>query len=154
MHIIDKMKTYNFWISLVSAVLLVARILGDKFGFEIDGSLVMDVTTAMCGVFVVLGIISAPQKVVTKYIDNAEGGAKTLTFSQNSVVKAFEAEQKASAQTEIQPETMVETQATQEVEISQPQMEEKEPEIPAQTTPEVVAVENEETDQCFACRRG
>ncbi|MBQ7453290.1 MAG: hypothetical protein IJS68_03385 [Clostridia bacterium] len=70
MHIIDKMKTYNFWISLVSAILLVARILGDKFGFEIDSSLVMDVTTAMCGVFVVLGIISAPQKVVTKYIEN------------------------------------------------------------------------------------
>ena len=62
----ERMKQYNFWISLVSAVLLVARILGTKFGFEIDSSLVMDVTTGLCGVFVVLGIISAPQKVVTK----------------------------------------------------------------------------------------
>ena len=62
----ERMKQYNFWISLVSAVLLVARILGTKFGFEIDSSLVMDVTTGLCGVFVVLGIISAPQKVITK----------------------------------------------------------------------------------------
>ncbi|MBQ7579005.1 MAG: hypothetical protein IJT25_00520 [Clostridia bacterium] len=67
MNIKDKMKTYNFWISLVSALLLVARILGTKYGFTIDSGLVMDVTTAMCSVFVILGIISAPQKVVTKY---------------------------------------------------------------------------------------
>ena len=68
MGIKDKMKTYNFWISLVSALLLVARILGTKYGFTIDSGLVMDVTTAMCSVFVILGIISAPQKVVTKYL--------------------------------------------------------------------------------------
>ena len=66
MGIKDKMKTYNFWISLVSALLLVARILGTKYGFSIDSGLVMDVTTAMCSVFVILGIISAPQKVVTQ----------------------------------------------------------------------------------------
>lgn len=65
----DKMKTYNFWISLVSAVLLVARLIASKFNIEIDSSLVMDVTTGLCGIFVVLGIISAPQKTVTKFID-------------------------------------------------------------------------------------
>lgn len=65
----DKMKTYNFWISLVSAVLLVARLIAGKFNIEIDSSLVMDVTTGLCGIFVVLGIISAPQKTVTKFID-------------------------------------------------------------------------------------
>jgi len=58
----DKMKTYNFWISLVSAVLLLVRIIGDKYGFAVDAGLVMDITTGVCGIFVILGIISAPQK--------------------------------------------------------------------------------------------
>mgnify|MGYP003571272703 CR=1 FL=1 len=66
----DKMKQYNFWISLVSACLLVARIIAHKFNYEIDSSLVMDVTTGLCGIFVILGIISAPQKVITKIIDS------------------------------------------------------------------------------------
>ena len=58
----DKMKTYNFWISLVSAVLLIVRILGDTYGFSVDAGLVMDLTTGVCGIFVILGIISVPQK--------------------------------------------------------------------------------------------
>lgn len=81
----DKMKTYNFWISLVSAILLVARIIADKFNFEIDSSLVMDITTGLCGIFVVLGIISAPQKTDGKTVETAKtetslfevSGAKT-----------------------------------------------------------------------------
>ena len=70
MTIKDKMKQYNFWISLVSAVLLVARIIAGKFNYEIDSSLIMDVTTGLCGIFVILGIISAPQKTVTKLVEN------------------------------------------------------------------------------------
>lgn len=58
----DKMKTYNFWISLVSAILLLVRVIGDKYGFSVDAGLVMDITTGLCGIFVILGIISAPQK--------------------------------------------------------------------------------------------
>lgn len=55
-----RMKTYNFWISLVSAIVLVLRIIGDKYDFFVDASLIMDVTTGLCSIFVVLGIISAP----------------------------------------------------------------------------------------------
>lgn len=81
----DKMKTYNFWISLVSAVLLVARLIAGKFNVEIDSSLVMDVTTGLCGIFVVLGIISAPQKTVTKFIDRPlENSAPTSHCEERS----------------------------------------------------------------------
>ena len=72
----DKMKTYNFWISLVSAILLTLKVVGDKYGFIVDSNLVMDITTAICSVFVILGIISAPQKASSKalgennYMDN------------------------------------------------------------------------------------
>ncbi len=77
----DKMKTYNFWISLVSAILLVARIIADKFNFEIDSSLVMDITTGLCGIFVVLGIISAPQKTDGKTVETAKTETSLLEVS-------------------------------------------------------------------------
>ena len=70
MSIKDKMKQYNFWISLVSACLLVARLVASKFNYEIDSSLVMDITTGLCGIFVIMGIISAPTKIVTKIVDS------------------------------------------------------------------------------------
>lgn len=79
------MKTYNFWISLVSAVLLVARLVASKFNVEIDSSLVMDITTGLCGIFVVLGIISAPQKTVTKIVNNNENGSTALDLTQGLV---------------------------------------------------------------------
>ena len=68
----DKMKTYNFWISLVSAVLLIVRILGDTYGFSVDAGLVMDLTTGVCGIFVILGIISVPQKNEINKINKVE----------------------------------------------------------------------------------
>lgn len=85
MTIKDKMKTYNFWISLVSAVLLLLRIIGTKYDFEIDSSLVMDVTTGLCGIFVVLGIISAPQKNSAKIEQKSENECKK---SKNSAIIA------------------------------------------------------------------
>ena len=61
MSLKDKMKTYNFWISLVSAVVLIVRIIGDKFNFIVDTSLIMDITTGLCSIFVILGILSVPK---------------------------------------------------------------------------------------------
>jgi len=57
----DKAKTYNFWISLVSAVVLIVRIVGNKFNIFIDTTLIMDITTGLCSIFVILGILSAPK---------------------------------------------------------------------------------------------
>ena len=56
------MKTYSFWISLVSAVLIIIRILGEYFGWFINEKLVMDIVTGICGVLVLLGILSSPTK--------------------------------------------------------------------------------------------
>lgn len=87
MTIKDKMKTYNFWISLVSAVLLLLRVIGSKYNFEIDSGLVMDVTTGLCGIFVVLGIISAPQKNPAKTAKNTENIQNSAKVSNsNSII--------------------------------------------------------------------
>ena len=72
MTIKDKMKTYNFWISLVSAILLIVQVIGDKYGFSVDSGLVIDITTGVCGIFVILGIISTPQKNQTNITKNEE----------------------------------------------------------------------------------
>jgi len=130
MGIKDKMKTYNFWISLVSALLLVARILGTKYGFTIDSGLVMDVTTAMCSVFVILGIISAPQKVVTKY--------QTINEAENS---GAETEQPAEI-TEQPQEANVAEPAADNVEIIMPQNTSA-----PQNTPETIEEINGETEK-------
>lgn len=64
----EKLKSYNFWISLVSALILILNILGDKFNFTVDPNLVIDLSTALCSIFVILGIISIPkQKTNTNY---------------------------------------------------------------------------------------
>ena len=55
-----KLKSYNFWIRMVSVLLLFVRIVGNEFGFEIDSVLLMDIATAFAGVLVVLGVIQAP----------------------------------------------------------------------------------------------
>lgn len=60
MNLKYKVRTYNFWISLASAVLLFVRLIGQRFGFEIDGNAFMDIVTALCGILVVLGIITMP----------------------------------------------------------------------------------------------
>ena len=94
----DKMKTYNFWISLVSAVLLIIRIIGDKYGFSVDSGLVMDITTGICGIFVILGIISVPQKNQNLSQNNNGGNVlmqnneniKEVETAKNSAVGRFQ----------------------------------------------------------------
>ena len=61
MTIKDKLKSYNFWITLVSAIILLLQVFGDKFHFKVDSNFIIDVTTALCSIFVVLGIISVPK---------------------------------------------------------------------------------------------
>lgn len=66
MTIKDKLKSYNFWITLVSAIILLLQVFGEKFNFKIDSNFIIDVTTGLCSIFVVLGIISVPKAKTTK----------------------------------------------------------------------------------------
>ena len=54
------LKTYNFWIKLVAVLILIVRIVGDKFGFYVDSVLYMDIATALASVLVILGVIQVP----------------------------------------------------------------------------------------------
>lgn len=61
MKLKDKIKSYSFWVSLASAVILILKVLGSRFGFSVDESMVSDIFTAICSVLVLLGIIVIPQ---------------------------------------------------------------------------------------------
>ena len=60
MNLKQKVKTYSFWISLISAILIVVRIVGEHFGWFINESFIMDIVTGICGILVLLGILSSP----------------------------------------------------------------------------------------------
>lgn len=60
MKLKDKIKSYSFWVSLASAVILILKVLGSRFGFTIDESMVSDLFTSLCSILVLLGIIIVP----------------------------------------------------------------------------------------------
>lgn len=58
----NRLTNYNFWISLVSAILLICQ----AFKFEFDIAYINEIVTAVLGLLVVIGIISDPTKIATK----------------------------------------------------------------------------------------
>lgn len=66
MNLKSKIKSYNFWVSLGSAVLLLLNLLGRQFNFSIDECLYNDILTAICGILVILGIITMPAGTTNK----------------------------------------------------------------------------------------
>lgn len=88
MNLKDKIRTYNFWISLASAVLVFLRLLGQIVGFEIDSSSFMDIVTALCGILVVLGIIIMPTS--SKASTKVETEVKSQVKEQTNSVEALQ----------------------------------------------------------------
>lgn len=60
MKLKDKIKSYSFWVSIASAIILILKVLGGRFGFVVDESMVSDIFTAVCSILVLLGIIVVP----------------------------------------------------------------------------------------------
>lgn len=62
MNLREKIKSYSFWVSLASAVILILKVLGSRFGFQVDETMISDLFTALCSILVLLGIIVVPQQ--------------------------------------------------------------------------------------------
>lgn len=58
----NKVKNYGFWMSLTGAVILMLQTFGNYCGFSINSVAIESIITSICGVLVVLGIISNPEK--------------------------------------------------------------------------------------------
>ncbi len=61
-----KIKSYSFWVSLASAILLLVQTIGRPLGLVIDESTYMSIVNSVLGVFVVLGIVSHPSQNLLK----------------------------------------------------------------------------------------
>ena len=83
----DKVKTYSFWISLVSAVLIIVRVVGEHFGWFINESFIMDIVTGVCGVLVLLGILSSPTQNTTSETKNMENTITDLQSKTDEIVE-------------------------------------------------------------------
>lgn len=74
----NRLTNYNFWISIVSAVLLILQ----AFDFEYDIAYVNEIATAVLGLLVVIGIINDPTKSSSSNTANiASNSDKTTTES-------------------------------------------------------------------------
>ena len=62
-------KSYSFWLSLASAVLLLIQAIGKPLGLEINEEIYMSVINAVLGIFVVLGIITFPTNTNTENVN-------------------------------------------------------------------------------------
>lgn len=61
-----RFKSYSFWVSLASAILLLVQTVGRPLGLIIDEATYMSIVNSVLGVFVVLGIISHPAQNLIK----------------------------------------------------------------------------------------
>ena len=61
MNLREKIKSYSFWVSLGSAIILILKVLGTRFGFHVDETMISDLFTALCSILVIMGIIVIPQ---------------------------------------------------------------------------------------------
>ena len=77
----NRLKNYNFWISIFSAVLLILQALKIKF----DVAYVNEIFTAVLGLLVVIGIISDPTKTAVKAQEATENKVKDQAKSKNQV---------------------------------------------------------------------
>lgn len=80
MKLKDKIKSYSFWVSLASAIILILKILGNRFGFVIDETMVSDLFTALCSILVLLGIIVPPQNPNNSQAQNDETKISKSSF--------------------------------------------------------------------------
>ena len=53
-----KIKSYGFWVSLSSAIIMLATALGKAFGFEVENKIIEDIIMSIAGVLAVFGIVS------------------------------------------------------------------------------------------------
>ena len=95
MKLKEKVKSYSFWVSIASAIILILKVLGGRFGFTIDESMVSDIFTAICSILVLMGIIVLPapqnsgkqttlkEKSETK-LENNQSAKETTISNQNN----------------------------------------------------------------------
>jgi len=79
----NRLTNYNFWISIVSAVLLILQ----AFEFHLDIMYINEIATAVLGLLVVIGIINDPTKTSVKK-ENVNNKTNTESADMHNQFKA------------------------------------------------------------------
>lgn len=58
MDLKNRVKTYAFWVALSSAVVVLVESFGKLLGFHIESTTIENVIMSICGVLIVLGIVT------------------------------------------------------------------------------------------------
>ena len=62
----DRIKSYGFWTALSGAVVILAQSIAKCFGVEIEEELISNIIMSICGVLVVFGVVTMPNKKETE----------------------------------------------------------------------------------------
>lgn len=108
----NKLTNYNFWISIVSAVLLILQ----AFDINFDIAYINEIVTAVLGLLVVIGIISNPNK--TNSTDNSANSTVQETEEKadeniDTVASEIPADEKENVRDERTEENMSQTNTDQ-----------------------------------------
>ena len=91
MNLKTKVKSYSFWVSLASAVILILKLVGQRFGFEVDEGLISDLFTSLCAILVILGIINVPSAASVE--QKSDLTSVKVQNSENQTSKSCQAQQ-------------------------------------------------------------
>lgn len=58
MNLKNKLKSYSFWVSLTAGIILVINCFLEQFGMKIDDVFVNSLVNSICGVLVILGLLT------------------------------------------------------------------------------------------------
>lgn len=61
----EKSKTYTFWISLISALIVLAKTIAEHFGYNFNQNLLLGIATFFASILVLVGVIAGPSKKAT-----------------------------------------------------------------------------------------
>ena len=104
MKLKDKVKSYSFWISLGSAIILILNLIGNKFGFNIDSGFASDLLTSLCSILVLLGIIVTPTSSASTTIQQTKDD-KNKPDENETIIESETTNQVETASEELLEET-------------------------------------------------
>ena len=74
--LINKCSSYAFWVGLASAIVVLVESIGRVFGFAVDSYAIEELIMSICGVLVVLGIVTKDKSNGEKSTDDTESNVE------------------------------------------------------------------------------
>lgn len=141
MNLKTKVKSYSFWVSLASAVILILKLVGQKFGFSVDEGLISDLFTSLCAILVILGIIVVPSSIS---IDQSVTASKQPLVEKHVIESEIKNKQDENNKVEISTNDIKKNSVAKQKEIKK-EFEESVVDSFYQSE----NIENAEVEQCF-----